>query len=334
MYFDFTDEKYKQFALSRKNVNYENSITAKDAFVILLKDLDYESMDNLCIEVSKKTLIDPKQIYEIVQSGQCDDNFKYVLLKTAYELIHSNRRVGTKAKENGRSLTSWISHCLFEGEVASQLAESMGLNPDTAMKLGIIHDVGRKIIQGFQHTILGFEYLVDNGLKDESFGTLTHPFLTEEVNRTLKGNRNAMCDFPTEGFYIDKDGKGIITDGYKKDDMTQFLENYEYNAYDIIINISDLMAMSSNITSPYERLQDVYSRRKPDSRNSSFFKVCFINTMNRIMYAIKKDNDYFTLLNINDIKSEKELNDLLIKTSNDFMETYNRIVNHEDSMKL
>ena len=125
-----------------------------------------------------------------------------------------------------------------------------------------------------------------------------------------------------------------LLEGYKKDDLTQFLENYEYNAYDIIINISDLMAMSSNITSPYERLQDVYSRRKPDSRNSSFFKVCFINNMNRIICSIKNNKEDFKLLNINELRSEEELEDLLVKTSNDFMETYNRVVNHEDSMTL
>ena len=143
-----------------------------------------------------------------------------------------------------------------------------------------------------------------------------------------------MCDSPVEGFYVDKEGNGVIREGYKKDDLTQFLENYEYNAYDIIINISDLMAMSSNITSPYERLQDVYSRRKPDSRNSSFFKVCFINNMNRIICSIKNNKEDFKLLNINELRSEEELEDLLVKTSNDFMDIYRKIVNHEDSMTL
>ena len=334
MYLDFTDEKYKQLALSKKIVNYENNVTAKDAFIALLKGLDYELMDNLCVDVANKlTMDDPQKIYKLVQSNQCDDNLKNLILYTAYEIVHSKRFIGSK-KRNGRPLTSWVSHCLYEGELASQFATKMGLNPDVAMKLGIVHDIGRKFDHSFCHTIKGFEFLVDEGLIDEAFCTLSHSFLTEEKNGVYKGNRNAICDPPLEGFYVDSNGNGLIKEGTKKDDITDFLENYEYNTYDVVINIADLMAMTVGIVSPYERLIDIYTRKKPDPKNSAYFKVCFINNLNRIMYQITNNEEYSKPINLNDMKSESEINEMLIKTSANFMLMYQRQIIQEKGMSL
>ncbi len=323
MYQYFTDEKYRQIALNKKNVNYQNNITSMDAFLILLSGLDYETIDNLCIEVSKKMRsMFPREVYYSIQNRDNDPMFRFTVLNTAYEIIHSDNKIGSKLIKK-HNASNWISHSLFEGELASRFAKLMGLDSDTAMKIGILHDIGRKFDQSFSHTIKGFEYLVNQGLRDEAFCTLTHSFLSSPVNGVYKGNRCANCDPAIDGFYIDENGKGVFKEGSTMDDMAKFLENYEYNPYDIILNISDLMAMSKGITSPYDRMMDVYTRRKPDSRNNAFFKVCFINALNSMMYSITKDENFNIVYNIKEFNSSKEIDELLLNTSNSFMDIYN-----------
>lgn len=324
MNLNFSNDSYKQIALSTNSVNYDNSITAADAFIVLLRDVDYETIDNLCIYISEKFSLDnPMAVYYLIQSGDCDLEFRNVILDSAYEMIHNHKKLGNKMVNDIFNASSWISHSLYEGEVASNLAMKMNLNPDTAMKLGILHDVGRKFDHSFLHTIKGFEYLQDLGLNNEAICCLTHSFLSIPNNGILRGNRCSNCDLAVEGFYVDSNGNGIFRNNAYKDDMTFFLENYEYNPYDVILNISDLMAMSSGIVSPFDRMIDVYSRRKPDKNNSPFFKVCFINTMRALLYRMTDDEKYEKLYNITNMSSLEEIDSLLVDTSNAFISQYN-----------
>ena len=322
MYLDFTSDFYRSMALSKKTVNYENSVTSEDAFLIVLNGLDYETIDNLCVEIAYKLSIDPQEVYELIQSRDGDEVFNGLVLNVAYDMIHSNKDLGNKIINGRFNASSWIAHSLYEGELAAEFAASMGLNPDTAMKLGILHDVGRKFDHTFMHTIKGFEYLIELGYIDEAYCTLTHSFLSIPQEGTNKGNRCANCDPAIEGFYIDEHGNGVFEEGSRIDGITTFLGNYEYNPYDIILNISDLMAKSDGITSPYDRMMDVYSRKTPDPRNSPFFKVCFINSLNSLMHTITQKEEYASPLNITDVDSLEELDESLKKVSTTFMSMY------------
>lgn len=329
MYLDFTDEFYKNVALNTTEVSYENSFTSNDAFLVLLNGLDYDTIDNLCVEIAQKLSIDDSHIiYEMIQKGPNgleDVSIKDLILNTAYEMIHNHKNLGNKMVGKFNA-SSWISHCLYEGELASQLAGSMGLNPDTAMKLGILHDVGRKFDHSFMHTIKGFEYLYSLGYHEEAFSCLSHSFLPLPDDGIFKGNRCANCDPAIDGFYVNEDGQGTFLEGSKLDDMTQFLRVYQYNLYDIILNIADLMATSYGIVSPEERVNDVYSRKTPDPKNSPFFKVCFINALKRVLSSLS-DGENLTSVNVNDFSSIEEIDLLFQKTSEEFLQKYYQILN-------
>lgn len=330
MRLDFTSEVYKEKALSINNVNYNNNITSADAFFIVLAGLDYETIDNLCEAVKNKlSFQDSKKIYEFIQTGNCNIEFRQIVLDTAYELIHSNINLGNKIVNEKYNASAWVAHSLYEGEVASTLASKMNLDEDTAKKLGILHDIGRKFDHTFMHVIKGYEYLLMKGLKDEAICSLTHSFLSIPYDNELKGNRCANCDPSCEGFYIDKLGNGVFKEEKYKDDITLFLEKYNYNEYDVILNISDLMAMSSGIVSPYDRVDDVYTRKTPDPINSSFFKVCFINTLRRVMYSITNDDKYIEIYNINEVS---DIENLFINTSNEFMQMYNNLIKNNSKV--
>lgn len=331
MYLDFTNEFYKNIALNTTEVSYENGVTSKDAFLVLLNGLDYETIDNLCIEVANKLSLDDSHIvYELIQRGPQDlqdDSFKDLVLATAYEMIHVNKTLGNKMVGKFNA-SSWISHCLYEGELASQLASAMGLDADTAMKLGLLHDVGRKFDHSFMHTIKGFEYLYSLGYQEEAFCALSHSFLPLPEDGKFMGSRCANCDPAIDGFYVNEDGQGVFEDGSKLDDMTQFLSVYQYNLYDIILNISDLMATSFGIVSPEERVNDVYSRKTPDPKNSPFFKVCFINALKRVMSSLSGEHKEIEAINIKDFSSIEEIDSLFKSVSDEFLRKYYQILDH------
>ena len=328
IYLNFSNEDYKRKALNTKKVNYENEITSSDAFMILLKDVEYETINNLCIEVATKIKkiipeINPQTIYKIINSQVENAEFKKIVLEQAYKMIYEGKKLGTKT-DGKRNASNWIIHCLIEGELMSTLASSAKLDSDTAMKLGILHDIGRKKDHSFMHTVKGFEYLIDQGLINESFCALTHSFSPTPKNGINIGNRCATGDPPIDGFYVNENGEGVFENDALLDDVTFFLENYEYNYYDIILNIADLMSTSEGIKTPFERIQNIYSKREPDPRNSLFFKVCVINSLISFISNIKEEE--YTPINSKDINSIEEIDNILLKESDSFMDSYLNII--------
>lgn len=141
----------------------------------------------------------------------------------------------------------------------------------TAQIQGILHDYGRKITHSFEHVTRGYEKLVDEGWENEAVAALTHSF--------LNGGRCASNESAEEGFYVDEKGNPDWRPETEKDDITLFLENYKYSKYDDILNVADLMATSSGIVSPYDRIQDIATRRKLDPTNRGYFLAEFTNKL-------------------------------------------------------
>lgn len=286
----FSNEFYKQKALNTNIQKNDNSeYTKEDAILTLFKDVGSEDLFNLTALIKeyyrrKKIDITIDEAYSLTQGNTIENKVdfneraKRIIYRLAYKCIENDFPLGTKTIMDGKINTSdWMAHCLFEGKLAGQLAEASGLNGEKARKLGILHDYGRKIIHNSEHIIRGYEELVDKGLEEEAISCLTHSF--------LGGGRSAWNDEPEEGFYLDEEGNPCKKEGTEKDDLSEFLDNYDYTKYDIILNISDLMATSHGIVSPSERIADIATRRKafePISR--TYFLAEFTN---RLMEMLK-----------------------------------------------
>lgn len=324
---DFTNKYYKEKALNKKNANYENGITSYQAFFICINNLDYGCLDNLCLALQNyyKDGTSLEEYYNKLQDLNSSDEFKKVALECAFNVIEYQEYLGTKIINGNFNASAWISHSLNEGKLCSILAACLGLNSDTAMKLGILHDIGRKKIHTFMHTILGYELLVDYGLEDEAIATLTHSFLPDIRKFNLNGSRCANCDRALDGLIVDENVNESFEYEENKDDITLFLEQYEYSMYDLILNISDLMAMSSGITSPFERVNDIYTRKTPDEKNQYLFLHRFICAMNKIMFDATKNIEYLNVINNMKKLSIQNLYDLFVITSDEFMTFYNSI---------
>lgn len=320
----FSTNMYKEIA-NKNIINYDNGIMASDAFMLLINGLEKDELHNICLLLQEKLNYLDLSIEDCYELTQSNNDYKDLILETAYETIEKFGNIGIKM--NGTfNTTSFISHSLYEGKCASILAKAQKLNPDVAMKLGILHDIGRKIDQSFNHVIKGFEYLVDQGLNDEAFCCLTHSFVPHKIDGVLKGGRCCTCDEPPIGFYVDHNGIEQIPND-SKDDLYKFLEGYQFNDYDILLNISDLMATADGITSPYERVADIRTR-KPAGANESYFLSNFISIMQNILYNedVVGPSLYMSM-------DKTKLNEIFQNTSNEFIDYFNNINSIENSLK-
>lgn len=343
---NFSNEYFKNLAINKIETKYENNFTASDAFMLCIKDIDIENLDNLCtyiqnfysqqgIIISKEdcymltqgqtvTIKPEKQIQIFEEQITLTEDLKQIILELAYQCISDGHHLGNKM--SGKFNTSaWLSHSLYQGETAALLASQLNLKPDTARKLGILHDIGRKKTHKFDHTIQGFELLAQENLLDEAICCLTHSFI---ANDKLHGNRCANCDAALPGFYVDNNGKPNWDETTEKDDITYFLESHNYNLYDFIINIADLMATDKGITSPYERVADIATRKPIDPKNRKFFLASLINLLNTLMNINQEQ------IKATDNISEEEMNQLFQKTSENFYNYFLELRSKNNSQKL
>lgn len=292
MKLNFSDERYKNIAMASDGYAKANTgRTVADAFMMLIKDIPIDDLSNLCKkiqcslegqgELTLEACYDITQgkvngIDELVQKMK-GTTAKDYLLKLAYECLEKDGlHLGEKTIAGGKINTSaWISHSLYEVRAAQTLANKMGLNPEKAGVLAILHDYGRKYIHDFTHVIKGFETLTDLGWNEEARACLTHSF--------INAGRCANCDSAEEGFYIDEKGEPEWGSRIPIDDMAEVLATMRYDDYDTILNIADLMATDKGITTPYDRVQDVATRKTPDPRNRAYFLSEFTNKLLEVM---------------------------------------------------
>ena len=319
---NFNKDKYKELALNIKLD--ENKIhKPSDAFFLMINGYDYESLDNLCTFISHHYYLDEEDSYKMTQNINLFQEQKQLILDLAYKCIKLEYPLGSKLVNNGKNYnTEWIGHCLNASIVSANLAKILGLNENIARTLGLLHDYGRKQNHTFKHTIIGFESLVDIDWTNEAISCLTHSF--------VNGGRCSNNEPAIEGFYIDKAGNPKLDKNIDKDDITLFLENYKYTDYDIILNIADLMTTSYLITSPYERIKDISSRKKIDLKNRTYFLVSITNTLIDFLKKINYLNKDFPYLKLTKNKTLSEIETIFKEVSNYFYHTYQELTSQKE----
>lgn len=142
---------------------------------------------------------------------------------------------GDLAKDENR----WVRHCLFVGIGSGRIAEKLGLDSDYATALGYIHDIGRKISHA-NHTIAGFEYMIEHGYVEEARSCLTHSFIDNNIYYTAGGVPQGKDRF---------------------DYMNNFLLSTELTPYDNIVQMCDLFCLETGFTTIERRLLDITVRK-------------------------------------------------------------------------
>lgn len=272
MLLSFSDDRYRIRAmeLAEGNAGYGKAHTAEEAFRLLIHDAAPGQLSNLCKALQRQyPACSEEECYAMTQQPAADD---VELLPLALQVLDAGLPLGEATDASGRfNLSHYMGHSVLEGKLCRALALACGLDGDFACCLGLLHDYGRREVHSLAHTTRGFELLLDAGWEREAVGCLTHSF--------LRGGRCASNESAEEGFYVNHDGEPCWAEDAIRDDITVFLEHYRYTDYDLILNIADLMATSTAIVSPEERLADIATRRTIDPTNRGYFLCLLLETL-------------------------------------------------------
>jgi len=297
---NFSNENYKRNALSLSLI-IDDVHSPFDAFFLLINGISIDDLSNLCYLIKENSdlfnfdgrRLTDDECYSLTQNLEASREVKQLIMNLAgmclngYETVDgekiSGKHLGNKTINEGKINTSaWLSHSFYVGEVCSVLAKELGLDYEKAKTLGLLHDFGRKFNHGFDHVIKGFEALVALGWKSEAISCLTHSF--------VNGGRCSNNEVAVEGFYVDENGDARWKPDVVKDDVTIFLEKYQFTDYDMILNMADLMATDRGIVSPFDRINDISKRRKnldEESNRGYFFNDMtnmFVEYLEKIHY--------------------------------------------------
>lgn len=135
----------------------------------------------------------------------------------------------------------WERHSMSVARNARLIAEKTGImDCDRAWVMGLLHDIGRRAgIKGILHIFDGYDYMMSMGEEEIARICLTHSFPLKDVN-TFMGKYDCTPD--------------------QKEFLQRFLENTEYDHYDILIQLCDAISLPGGACIMEKRLVDVALR--------------------------------------------------------------------------
>ena len=162
--------------------------------------------------------------------------------------------------DEAKSLSAgfWIDHSLNVGQAARLIAEKCaGMDADKAYAFGLLHDIGRrfqgKIQVGKQHTINGYRYLMSLGFDDAARICLTHSFPDREEVFCFGDD----CSESDNAF------------------IESFIKNTEYDDYDRLIQLCDMLATDKGILLLEQRCVNIALRYPADDREINRWRKAF-----------------------------------------------------------
>lgn len=135
----------------------------------------------------------------------------------------------------------WVRHSISVAENAKRIAEKIeSMNCDKAYVMGLLHDIGRRAgVKGILHIFDGYDYMMGIGQEEIARICLTHSFPVKDVN-TFFGKYD--CSDEQKAF------------------LRQFLEEREYDSYDLLIQLCDAISLPNGACIIEKRFVDVALR--------------------------------------------------------------------------
>lgn len=135
----------------------------------------------------------------------------------------------------------WVNHSHYAAEAARAIASGpLDIDPDAAYVLGLLHDIGRRAgVWQMRHIIDGYNFLADKGFDDAARICITHSFAYKEID--------AICG----KWDCDEEDRRFVR---------EYLSGIEYNSYDLLIQLCDVLALPSGFCLMEKRLVDVALR--------------------------------------------------------------------------
>lgn len=135
----------------------------------------------------------------------------------------------------------WGNHSRVAAHCAESIAKQcVGLDPEKAYILGLLHDIGRKFgVRHLGHVSDGYQYMLSLGYDEVAKICLTHSFNNQKISE-----------------YV---GKQDVT-AEEMDLIINRLSAIKYDEYDKLIQLCDALAGSEGVLDIVERMQDVKKR--------------------------------------------------------------------------
>ncbi len=135
----------------------------------------------------------------------------------------------------------WVDHSLYVGKAAELIArEDMELDPNVALILGMLHDIGRRYgVTNERHSLDGYNFAMENGYDLWARICMTHGYLCKNVEDTC--------------------GKKDCTDEERKF-VKEYIDSIEFSPYDKLIQLCDAIALPSGFCLLEKRMLDVVIR--------------------------------------------------------------------------
>lgn len=135
----------------------------------------------------------------------------------------------------------WEQHSISVANNARLIAEKAKiLDCDKAYVMGLLHDIGRRAgVKGILHIFDGYDYMMSMGQEEIARICLTHSFPIKDVN-TFVGKYDCSSE--------------------QKKFLEEFLQDIEYNDYDILIQLCDAISLPNGACIMEKRFIDVALR--------------------------------------------------------------------------
>lgn len=135
----------------------------------------------------------------------------------------------------------WEGHSMSTALNAKLIAQKTNfLDGDRAYVMGLLHDIGRRAgIKGILHIFDGYDYMMSRGHEEIARICLTHSFPVKDVD-TFIGKYDCTPD--------------------QKIFLERYLEEIEYDDYDLLIQLCDAISLPSGACIMEKRLVDVALR--------------------------------------------------------------------------
>ena len=135
---------------------------------------------------------------------------------------------------------AWVGHCRNAAVCAEKVAAAVGLHPEKAYVLVLLHDVGRKFGQGhMMHVYYGWKYMNELGYDEVAKICLTHSFTHQDFDCFI-----GRWDIPVEA----------------QQELRAALEAAVYDDYDRLAQLCDGLALSTGLVRLEDRMADVRRR--------------------------------------------------------------------------
>lgn len=170
----------------------------------------------------------------------------------------------------------WGDHSRTAAHCAEKIAAAVGLDPDKAFVLGLLHDIGRRYgKRHLGHVSDGYTYMMELGYDEVARVCMSHSFNDQSL-ASYVGHRDTT---PEETALIERE-----------------LATMVYDDYDRLIQLCDSLADAAGVVDIEERMADVKHRYGDYPQNkwdmNLALKAHFEQLAGRSIYDVVEKDSY------------------------------------------